>query len=167
MEGASFLRAQTQGIWQRPMNSRSGAPADSILRAAAMGSYTQKERFRGYTLVPGLSTAETVTYVNPNTRQAIIAMRGTHTLSDVVTDGRLALGLTTARTFSSVMLISCMILQAVEERAPSQATWTAWAMGLICLPLTMVRNLFRHCVTSWRLHRTGHQESSSWTCQER
>jgi hypothetical protein len=92
MEGAGLLRQQVSGNWQRPMNTRPTAPSDNILREAAMHAYDPVSRFKGFSLVPGLSTAETVTYVNPNTRQAIVAFRGTKTLADVRTDGSLALG---------------------------------------------------------------------------
>jgi hypothetical protein len=92
MEGASILHAQISGFWQRPANTRSIAPADSILRKAAMHAYRPVSAFDGFSLAPALSTPETVTYVNPRTRQAIVAFRGTKTLADVRTDGSLALG---------------------------------------------------------------------------
>jgi len=69
----------------------------STLRDAAEGAYTKRKKVDQYQLVEGLSTDETVVYVDPRTKQAIVALRGTARGQDILSDIGVAKG-TLAKT---------------------------------------------------------------------
>jgi len=62
------------------------------LRDAAEAAYTKRKRIGDYILVEGLSTEETVVYVDPRTKNAIVSLRGTASRGDIVTDVAVATG---------------------------------------------------------------------------
>lgn len=66
--------------------------SDSELRDFAQAAYQQPAKLRGYSLVPALSTKETSVYVDPKTKQAIVASRGTASSSDWKSDVAIAGG---------------------------------------------------------------------------
>lgn len=82
------LRQQIAGNYtQRPVGQDMLAPPDSVMRDIAFAAYDPPSKVKGYTLVPGLSTKETVVYINPASRQAVVAFRGSVTKDDwLVTD---------------------------------------------------------------------------------
>lgn len=89
-------RGENYGGYTRPgdrFDSRSSRrPSDATLRDFAEAAYKQPAKLRGYSLVPALSTKETSVYVDPKTKQAIIAARGTANSSDITSDVAIAGG---------------------------------------------------------------------------
>lgn len=79
--------------YQRQDTDQEIRPDDRVMRDIALSAYHPTSQIDGFTLVPGLSTHETVTYVNPITRQAVVSFRGSTTREDwLVTDTALAVG---------------------------------------------------------------------------
>lgn len=88
------MRAGQQ--YQRHDTDAIAGLSDAKLRKFAFNAYTQPNKrtsIDGFTYVAGLSTPETAVYVNPASRQATIAFRGSATRSDFMnTDVALATG---------------------------------------------------------------------------
>lgn len=68
-------------------------PQDEVLRKIAMASYNPKPTVDRFSYVAGLSTPETAVYIDPYSKQAVVAFRGSKTVGDFVhTDAALAIG---------------------------------------------------------------------------
>lgn len=91
----SAMRAGQQ--YQRKDGDMVAGLSDAKLRKFAFNAYTantkRPSQVEGFSYVAGLSTPETAVYVNPVTRQATIAFRGSATRSDFLnSDVALATG---------------------------------------------------------------------------
>lgn len=91
--GEARLQAQ-QSVSLSPYIRSGGftSVAHSTFRDAAEAAYTKKRKVDQFSLVEGLSTDETVVYVDPRTKQAIVALRGTARRQDLLADIGVAKG---------------------------------------------------------------------------
>jgi len=108
-------------------NVASGRITDETLRSFAEAAYTRPPRLRGFTLVPGLSTAEALVYVDPVSRQAVVTHRGSVNWGDAWTDARLATGglTNTARYRRSQAIVA----RAVDALPGYSITQTGHSLG--------------------------------------
>lgn len=95
--GRQVAAYRSGGQYMRTSADTPYTVSDSRLRQFAMNAYTPSAKrgtsHAGMTYVPGLSSAETAVYINPATRNAVIAFRGSATRADFLdTDVKLATG---------------------------------------------------------------------------
>jgi len=75
-----------------PRTPMLGQISDSELRGFAEAAYNPPAKLGDYTRVPALSSGETSVYVDPRTATAVVTLRGSNKIGDVVTDVALAGG---------------------------------------------------------------------------